>query len=317
MKVYALAIVCMLCLMLLQGCASIFGTGPYLKLHVDDQVVITDLVTNQQLKVDTLADDTRRIKLPNGKRYALRVEKDTLASYVFLEPHRDGLTVLNVFNYGFGSIVDHGTRSFYSYDREYIPRPITRNSVPAADRSRVEDSLRARATPVVPTSIIFDRPYAIVVPYGSFGLDGPPDEGGIIGGFASSAGVGVQVVPWVMPVFERGYTSGLKMGDLHNMTATWDAIGVHVQEPELGLFVSCKFGWMTATGNAVYYDWLQRPKPDFKVYARFYMLSAGICGQWGRIEYRYRRNTSWDSHYLIPDLSGNYNGLHYTLHIML
>lgn len=304
------------CLLSLQGCSGIFGTGPFAKVNVDADVTVTDLSTNETVRIDTLADDTHIIRLPNGKRYALRVQNDTATWYVFMEPQRDPLTVLNVLNYGIGSIVDHVSRSYYSYDVEYITRP--RNIKPLQNsRDYVEDSLRKRVTPVVPTAVMFDRPYALIAPYTSFGFEGPTNDRYFFGGLGGSVGIGIQIIPWIMPVYEQGGIRGLRIGDLRNSNAAWEAFGIHIQEPVLGLFASWKYGKMTAVGNAYEDPWHPTPPPDFKVNLTFYSLSFGIYGQWGRMEYRYRRNTSWNTHYLIPDLSGNYNGLYYTLHILL
>ncbi len=55
---------------------------------------------------------------------------------------------------------------------------------------------------------------------------------------------------------------------------------------------------------------------DRNAWITHYSLGAGFYGQWGRIEYRMLRFTSWDADYANANVGMTSHGLYFTTHIM-
>lgn len=281
---------------LLQACNSLAINGSTVRLYVDSNMVVTDLSSNERLKIIKDEDSLFTTFVRRGKRHALRVQQDTITTYTFLDPHR-GL---------FGT----------SYDVEYLLAR-KEDAVPKEYHQGIEESMRKNVLPVVPLSLIWKREFAVVNLWAAQGYEGPLTGAWFIPSPWGSVGVGISIVPWVMPLFEIGYMNDIVTGDMYDATATWKAYGLCIQEPELGLYVAWRYGTMKLTGyNEHFYHYFEE-RPVYQASLTFYTLSTGVYSQWGRFEFRHRRNTSWSSHPDIPDLSGSYFGLHFSFHLML
>lgn len=303
---------------LLSGCAAFFGTGDEFDLIVAPRTTVTDLSSGEILHEpgldnDTLQDGSSRLSLRKGSMYALKVSNDTATSYAFFKPRRNHLAVLNVFNHQLGLFVDQLLHADLDYDEGYMGVE-RRRTVADSNQARVEDSLRGRIQPVRTGSVVDGRGYAVIAAWITWGLEGPTTQA-VIGPPWGGYGFGVQIVPWVMPLYERGYMGYIVTGDLYDTHATWSNFGVQVQEPFTGAFVAGRYGSMELSGYSYRDTTYQRDTHNANL--NYYALSLGIMGQWGKIEYRHRRNTSWRSTLAAPDLSGSYNGLHITFHILL
>lgn len=278
---------CILCFstliaLCLQGCSTLFGTGRYETVGVEGGVSVADLSTNEYIYVGASDTNSHMIRLRNGYRYALRVEKDSQTNYVFMSPRGDGLSVLNMLSpLGVGFIVDHFNRAAYSYDRKFIASN-AKNAVPADMRAAVEDSLRARLTPVIPVSLINDREQLLLSAWMQFGWYFGPDVRSMFG-----FGAGVVVLPWMMPLAELEFSG----------TSIKKLAGIQLQEPTSGFCAAYRYGWSEAT--------------------TYYILSAGITAQWYRFELRFKNQTSVVGRETEYVPAGWSFGLNYTVQVML
>lgn len=303
---------------LLSGCAAFFGTGDELDLLIAPRTTITDLATGEILHQpgpsnDTLLDGSSPLSLRKGKIYALKVSNDTATSYALFKPRRNGLSALNVLNSQFGLFVDQLLHADLDYDEGFLGVR-TRRVVADSNQPRVEDSLRALVVPVRTGSVIDGRSYGVVLAWLMWGREGPVTQT-VIGPTSGGIGFGVQVVPWVMPLYERGIMGDVRTGDMYDVQATWSNFGIQIQEPYTGAYATWRYGSMELSGIS---DADTMPTPNrHNANLNFYALSVGISGQWGRIEYRHRRNTAWRTTSFAPDLSGSYNGLHATFQVLL
>lgn len=265
----------------LPGCSLILGTGRYAEVDVEEGLVISDLSTDAILHIDT-SENKYQIRLRNGMRHALRVEKDSMTSYVFMSPDGSPLSMLNgLISFGIGFGIDHFTHSAFTYDRKFITsRP--QDNVPPERRADIEDSLRLRLTPVVPTSLIDGRENNLVVLWGSYGID-------FGRGFSSpfAVGAGVTVLPWIMPMIEIGTS----------FSGTVISAGIQAQEPDRGICAAYRYSWSSASTQ--------------------YSISAGFFAQWYRFEFRFGNRTSSTSNTLNHTPLGWYFGVYNSLQVML
>ena len=172
---------------LLPGCTLMPLNGSNVRLYVDSNMVVTDLSSNQQLQIVKDEDSLFTTYVRRGKRHALRVQRDTITTYTFLDPNR-GLIGM-------------------SYDQEYLLAR-KEDAVLKEYQQGIEDSLRMNVVPVVPLPLIWKREFAEVNVWTAQGYGGPVSAPWIIPGPWGSVGVGISIVPWVMerPEYQANLT---------------------------------------------------------------------------------------------------------------
>jgi hypothetical protein len=133
-------------------------------------------------------------------------------------------------------------------------------------------------------------------------------------------GVGVAPIPFIMPFYSAwsSSTSEYSYGYSNSGTIFYNTIvrsmGIAIQEPRFGLFGSWRYG-IGDVGVRIegsdYSNLLHTS--DITTYS----LALGFYGQWGKVEYRHMRITSFSNpteQFEIPTVT---NGLYWTLQVML
>lgn len=282
----------------LQSCTTLFGTGPHARISVPADVFVTDLSTGQKLNVYRATTDSYFVVVPNGKRYAFRFDYETKVGYHLLEPTRDYWTLLGLMFYGTGIVVDHLSRSFYTYPEQGAVKP---TFVPVDQQKALEDRLKLSATWMTPTSVIDNRDTLVIVPYYAGSHEWLLYRDATYRG-SQGIGVGIQICPAIMPFLEAGVIGNRPA--LYNRP--WYALGVHLQEPDLGLCGALRFGHQA-----------DNPSRQFGSPSLYAVGSGGIYGQWGRLELRYKHILSWHSLPEDPVASFGFLGMQYSFHIFL
>jgi hypothetical protein len=177
--------------------------------------------------------------------------------------------------------------------------------------------LRAINRDPIPHYLIDHRTTFVASVWGTIAMAGPSYAQLPIS--PAHLGVGLAPIPHLMFLYEYGWMSMMSFPDLNDIPpggytsgAEFRSLGICVQEPVYGLFASWRFG----TGFT--YERPETPGAfeDRLATITHYSLGAGFYGQWGRVEYRVLRFTSWDANYTNANLGLISHGLYFTLQAM-
>ncbi|MBS1561532.1 MAG: hypothetical protein JSS89_07995 [Bacteroidetes bacterium] len=319
MKFFLVLIVGVCC----TSCAWISGSDlrENIIVRVPPSTTVKDVYTGEPIPLNLLytADSSiaPSVSLRNGRRHALQFTHDSGVSYRTLDLQRNWWGAFNAYSpAGVGFLVDQLVGTAY----DITPRAIrvrTFDTLSAQQLQHIEDSLRAINRDPIPHSVIDHRTNFVASVWGTFAVAGPsysdfPISPGLLG-------IGFAPIPHVMLLYEYGWMSMMSFPDLKNLPwgsynsgAEYRSLGLCVQEPVYGLFASWRFG----TGFT--YERAKTPGAfeDRLATITHYSLGAGFYGQWGRVEYRVLRFTSWDANYANANLGLISHGLYFTLQAM-
>lgn len=305
------------------SCAWITGSDlrENIVVHVPPHTTVRDVYSGDAIPLNLLytADSSlsMAVSLRNGRRHALQFTHDSGVSYRTFDLQRNWWGALNVYSpAGIGFMVDQFVGTAYHISPRAI-RVRTFDTLSPQQQQQIEDSLRLINRDPIPHSVIDHRTNFVGSVWGTLGFAGPSFSD--VGSIPLHLGIGFSPIPYVMLLYEYGWMSWVTYPDLqdlpwgsYNTSAQIRSGGICVQEPVYGLFASWRYG----TGFTK-----ERPKEsgafaDRDATITHYSLGVGIFGQWGRIEYRVLRFTSWDANYANANLGLISHGLYFTTQVM-
>lgn len=290
-------------------------------VHVPPSTTVQDVITGdvRPLNWTYTADSVRvqSVQLRNGQRHALKFVHDSGVSYRTFDLRRSWWGALNLYTpAGIGFFVDQLVGTAYDITPSAV-RVETYDTLTLTRQQAIEDSLRSINRDPIPHSVIDKRTRYVASVWGTLGFGGKS--------FADfpltplHVGVGFAPIPHVMVLYEYGWIGDKSLPDLqdlpwgsYHMTSEIRSFGVCIQEPVYGLFASWRYG----TGFTKEYAIEPGTFKDRNAWITHYSLGAGFYGQWGRIEYRMLRFTSWDADYANANVGMTSHGLYFTTHIM-
>ncbi len=290
-------------------------------VHVPPNTTVKDVYSGEQIPLNTLytADSSvvRGVSLRNGQRHALQFTYDSGVSYRTFDLQRNWWGAMNAASpAGVGFLVDQLVGTAYHISPPAI-RVRTFDTLSPQQQQHIEDSLRAINRDPIPHSLIDHRTTFVASVWGTIAMAGPSYSEFPVS--PAHLGIGLAPIPHLMFLYEYGWMSMMSFPDLENMPwgsytsgAQFRSLGICVQEPVYGLFASWRFG----TGFT--YESPKTPGAfeDRLATITHYSLGAGIYGQWGRVEYRVLRFTSWDANYANANLGLISHGLYFTVQAM-
>lgn len=310
-------------LLLTTSCAWITGSSVHedVIVHVPPTTTVQDVVTGdvRPLNWTTTADSVRvqTVELRNGQRHALKFVHDSGVSYRTFDLRRNWWGALNAYSpAGIGFVVDQLLGTAYDITPSAV-RVERYDTLTLARQQAIEDSLRSINRNPIPHSVIDKRTNYVASVWGTLGTASKS-----FADFPLSpvhVGIGFAPIPYIMVLYEYGWMGDKILPDMENlpwgsyrMASEIRSVGVCVQEPVYGLFASWRYG----TGFTKEYANEPGAFKDRNAWITHYSLGAGFYGQWGRIEYRMLRYTSWDADYANANVGMISHGLYFTTHIM-
>ena len=285
---------------LLPSCAWMFGSDihKHVVLQVPPQTRITDVFTGEVLPLDTI--ELRRglataVTIRNGKRFALRLEVDSTVAYATTSLERNWNSALNYFNFGIGFAVDQILETSYKVKPDTL-KNISFEKMSVDRRNGIEDSLRSTARYPEMYSLINKRTDDLGSVWASMILaDFSSDSRG-----GGCVGAGFVFNQWLMPFYEFSALSIVEYADragerveLTSMSYM-HSLGILVRETRYGFFGSGSIG-----------------------IDNHFSISAGLSGQWGRIEYRYLHMNPESSAFPGTTVALGLHCIGYTFNVML
>lgn len=289
-------------------------------VNVPEGTVVRDVHTGDTIVIEKVLIDSfffNSVTLRNGRRHALSFTNDSSIAYQTTNLARNGWTMFNLYNYGIGCIMDQALETSY----RITPKAVTGldfQKISPERRQNIEDSLRKIQRYSIPHSIIDGRTNFVVSMWVSMSITGPQ-----AGQFAFfnifSYGIGVAPLPYIQVFYDVNsiFTSNHNWHPdkfeiiSHNNVSR--SFGVALQEPRYGLFGAWRYG----LGKINSYSSLEGKPLVYSSDLTTYALSLGFYGQWGKIEYRHMRITSFSNPatlFYIPDII---NGVYWSLQVML
>jgi|GEM_PF-1040155 len=315
-------------IMLLMGlcctsCAWITGSDlrENIVVHAPPHTTVRDVYSGEIIPLNSLytADSSLglAVSLRNGQRHALQFIHDYGVSYRTFDLQRNWWGALNVYSpAGVGFVVDQFVGTAYHISPRAI-RVLTFDTMSTQQQQHIEDSLRLINRDPIPHSVIDQRTKYVGSVWGTIGIASQSfSDFGVI---PLHLGIGFSPIPYIMLLYEYGWLGSQSYPDLKNLpygsyntSAEIRSGGICVQEPVYGVFASWRYG--TGFTN-------ERAKEagayaDRNATITHYSLGVGFFGQWGRIEYRVLRFTSWDANYANANLGVISQGLYFTTQVM-
>lgn len=307
----------------LASCSAITGSHPYQNVRVDvpADVVIRDVHTGKTIDVDTVKiDDTtqRVIRLRNGRRHALAFTSDSGVAYQTTDLKRNGWGILNVFNWGFGCLLDQIAETNYFIKPDTL-RKLNFQMLNEERQRFIEDSLRNIERYPIPHSLIDKRTNFVASLWVSTCFAGSQaSDLAFLNGYGY--GVGIAPIPYVMVFYDfNSIKTGFYPDDLvsdssvihqENFSRT---LGIALQEPRLGIFMSYRYGTGVIDSEGALDGIPTIHSTDITTYS----FSFGFYGQVGRMEYRQTRITSFSNPTTLFETPTVVHGIYWTLSFML